>query len=695
MSLEERKLERRFRVQNHFEESHTKVSADDESTLEESKIKKQLLETSDILNKLLSEGDEVITCVKVANDAREVYRRKKDNESRRNLFMEMEAEDEVCTAMYCDIVKNWPDIMSRKDPLSIHNEIKAQYERCQEVYSRKDYLIAKLRKELENADSRYEEDLKKQADDITHLIERIENQFTIMVNSYRRELMFIDKVIDDEHKALLKTADDKWNELFKQVQVIDRDGLQKRKDIIRDYEAAIEQIIIEHQEESRMERMKLTSEIDNLQQEVENMKAVCLMNVEKLEYSYAVLKCREEENLMIHSHQKRKINDLRTVIKDLKEQYSQLEQNMKGEIKKLVDQIVKSRKSMLDLERKSRHFKRVNQKQYSEIWKMNVENANEMMEKILSVDQMLYKKILCLEWKEPDNYEFLKNAININPVHQEKNRENRGEMLKLKENKFEDKSSLDLGEDNVEKQLLNHVMQLISDETGYLVENDLRKLLRPYTKYENTLIRLDDIFKALNIDSTEQINLILNFFLPHAYCPTCMLMKETEGSPPEYENNVATTSSISEASSAMNKVTEYMQIMCEKNHMLQIQRSKVTKALKEFIQEYSDFGGNKNSSNKQDESVLQNTSLSGDVAKFWQQYRDVFSPTKEQFWDVLLDCLQNYYKILKERHDLANENRSLAKQNAELERLLETYLVKHEDCKSEEVLALTGFGGTG
>lgn len=42
--------------------------------------------------------------------------------------------------------------------------------------------------------------------------------------------------------------------------------------------------------------------------ELEQVKAMCLLNAEKLDYNYQVLQKREDENLMMRAQQKRRIN---------------------------------------------------------------------------------------------------------------------------------------------------------------------------------------------------------------------------------------------------------------------------------------------------------------------------------------------------------------------------------------------------
>lgn len=67
---------------------------------------------------------------------------------------------------------------------------------------------------------------------------------------------------------------------------------------------------------------------------------------------------------------------------NLKKNYSDLEDNTKLEIDRLTSQIMKAHRSITELEEKSVHFTRVNEKQYLDIWNMNTETANELVKKV-------------------------------------------------------------------------------------------------------------------------------------------------------------------------------------------------------------------------------------------------------------------------------------------------------------------------
>jgi len=66
----------------------------------------------------------------------------------------------------------------------------------------------------------------------------------------------------------------------------------------------------------------------------------------------------------------------------LKKNYAELEENTRLEIQKLTDQVIKTHKNILDLIEKSNHFTRINDKKFIQIWDMNEEKANELLDKV-------------------------------------------------------------------------------------------------------------------------------------------------------------------------------------------------------------------------------------------------------------------------------------------------------------------------
>ncbi len=65
-------------------------------------------------------------------------------------------------------------------------------ERCNELLEQKNAVIRDLMAELEAADSRFMKDQQRQLQEVSLLVQRIENQVKIMQGAYRRELQLIE-----------------------------------------------------------------------------------------------------------------------------------------------------------------------------------------------------------------------------------------------------------------------------------------------------------------------------------------------------------------------------------------------------------------------------------------------------------------------------------------------------------------------
>ena len=52
---------------------------------------------------------------------------------------------------------------------------------------------------------------------------------------------------------------------------------------------------------------------------------------------------------------------------------------------------------------------------------------------------------------------------------------------------------------NLERRLLNHILKLISDHSGFLIEDKLRELLSSHTSNDNIIIRLENVFQVIHL----------------------------------------------------------------------------------------------------------------------------------------------------------------------------------------------------
>ena len=67
-----------------------------------------------------------------------------------------------------------------------------------------------------------------------------------------------------------------------------------------------------------------------------------------------------------------------------------MERNTNLEIEKLSNQTKKYQRSITEIEDKSNHFTRVNEKQFLKIWDMNTDTTNELVEKVVNLNFIIF-----------------------------------------------------------------------------------------------------------------------------------------------------------------------------------------------------------------------------------------------------------------------------------------------------------------
>lgn len=96
------------------------------------------------------------------------------------------------------------------------------------------------------------------------------------------------------------------------------DYLDARSRRAEDNDMQISTLRASHAEEYNSLKIKLESEVQMLEQNIQNAKATFQLNLEKLEYNFQVLKKRDEENTITKSQQKRKITRMQDNLNNLK-----------------------------------------------------------------------------------------------------------------------------------------------------------------------------------------------------------------------------------------------------------------------------------------------------------------------------------------------------------------------------------------
>ncbi|KAL1494521.1 hypothetical protein ABEB36_010106 [Hypothenemus hampei] len=560
----ERKLARRLRIerrQQAVKKSKLSIQQVEKSIYEEiedDNIQLQLKKSAELLEKLLIEGEEYITNVRVANDSREVDRREYEGINKEKIYEQLEDESQSANQLFNEIVNKWTSIQRQNDPLHINDAIIEQKEKCSMLISQKDGIIAMLNDELKNAEKQFTKDQKKQIDDINILSQRIEKQISFMRRAYREELEILENVIQIERDTFIENNNKIWEDLFKKQQNQEISNMNTKFEQVEEFHNKMEHLRIDFQDHYRETKIKLENDIEELQRELEKIKSLTLLNSEKLDYNYQILKKCEDENIIIKSQQKRRMNKLQDVINDLRREISDYETSSSNKIKKLSENIKKLHQSILDIEAKADHFAHVNDEKFHMLWKMNKTRVLEVLKKILDTDKILYEQQMGLDWDPPPNsiidkkslpsYKLAMNHVDPDFIYEEKVEADIKSVKSRKSIFSQGHTELDALEvfhppNATCLKLLKLILTRISDSSGFLAEKRLKELLKGYTDDQKHIVRLDNVFAALGIQNSKYINILFKHFLPYTYCPICQ--GSLTISPYRMESYVSATSQLS------------------------------------------------------------------------------------------------------------------------------------------------------
>lgn len=499
-------------------------------------IEKQLESSDKVLFELVQNGSDLISNIRLANDRREVQRRIKEAELRDVLLNDLQRESQASTAKFEEISKKWCEIEGLVDPVEIYENLDQQKSRINELMEQKLTIINECRDELNSADTRYVKDLDKHSNDINCLVERIDKQMDVMKRTFREHLEILEKTIQDERKILQIITTKKWESMYEKRAVNEEMRIRREAEKADFYGNEIKRIQLEHEELIRATKIRLENDNQALEIEVQKLKRNIMLNSEKLDYNFQVLKKREDENVMVRNQQKRRLAKLADTIVSLKRRLKEAKSTCIVETKKFTADIMKLHGKILDLERKSDLFAEQNNQKYLTVWDINFEECERALEQVLKIDKMLWEQQLGAEWENPVNDIIRREHLESFKAAQLKIN-NLNEVSAVKSNALVkvtvEQSHKTREQEMMEQKLLRIIFRAIADNSGFLIESKLKHLLMPYTRAEQTLVNLDAVFSALGIHKSEEIDYIKSYFVPFTRCKKCNKNPFAEGYPDE------------------------------------------------------------------------------------------------------------------------------------------------------------------
>nr|BAB62967.1 hypothetical protein [Macaca fascicularis] len=637
-----------------------------ESEEDQSKSYKQKEESRLKLAKLLLCGTELVTNIQVAIDIREIHRRVEEEEIKRQRIEKLENEVKTSQDKFDEITSKWEEGKQKRIPQELWEMLNTQQLHCAGLLEDKNKLISELQQELKTKDDQYVKDLKKQSDDICLLLERMEEQVKNVMKTFREELYNIEKAFEVERQELLASNKKKWERALQAHNAKELEYLTNRMKKVEDYEKQLNRQRIWDCEEYNTIKIKLEQDVQILEQQLQQRKAIYQLNQEKLEYNLQVLKKRDEESTVIKSQQKRKINRLHDILNNLRSKYAKQIKQFQEENQSLTLDYKRLVLQFKELQKAMRHFALIDDEKFREIWLMNEEEAKDLIARAFDVDRIIHTHHLGLPWTAPDFW-FLKNVGPISQQPQKSATQIVEEMLmhteeeEAEEAASEPESYLDLPKQISEK-TTKKILMLLCDESGFLIESKLLSLLLPLEQNECYLLRLDAIFSALGIESEDDLYKLVNFFLKYrAHRLSSSLQIKSCSQASMEKASMEETSMGSELELAeqteMEGAKEESLVEGEKEEEEEtppspwdIHPNDVLKILEAFV-----MGLKKPRDSRAPPRVQKNMRNNSKDSEYWQALTTVIPSSKQNLWDALYTALEKYHIVLTQRAKLLLE----------------------------------------
>lgn len=465
-----------------------------------------------------------------------------------------------------------------------------------------------------------------------------------------------------EHKELLEQNRQEWQEAVDGLRLQECNNMLTKEDQLEENEKALHEMRTYHSEEFNGIKIKLETDIQNLQQQIQQMKATFQLNAEKLEYNLHILKKRDEENTLTISQQKRKITRLQDVLTGLRRRLTQQEKHLEESIATITEDYRRSVEQFTGLQKKYKHFMACDRKRFTDIWLMNEEEVTNLASDVLKANEIIHKQQLGLEWVSPPLMESpMTQQVAAEQAGVSKALHYAASIVSGTASEADVPSYCSFGLKSSQKLItrspviVRHVLDLLAEESEFLVESKLYKLLAPLDQDEQLLMKLDAIFKALKIENETDIHRLVEYFIVRE--PTdesdCQVEEEGLGQPTD--------------DAEKGIVVDGVKI---------INPTEVPMVLRCFVEDRRVVSGKippssirlKSSSDLQLED---STLLDG---SYWDAMANVLPESNTRMTSALYDALEKYHLTLTARKSLLSECDSLRQQNSELRFLLQQYV---------------------
>lgn len=502
------------------------------------------------------------------------------------------------------------------------------------------------------------------------ILERMGQQFKELQEEYEVELEQIEDAFLKERDELLASNKQEFDALADKNRAMLMQTMDAKLQREEEYQREIEDLRNKDSEDYNKLKIKLQTDIQTLEQQLEEMRATYQLNTEKLEYNYRVLTERDMENSATLTQQKRKLTRLKDALSNLMQRYKNQDAADRHKNQDLTEEYRRITKQYKDLQSKFRHFEIADNRRYREVWAMHEEELSEMVQKVLAADRIIHEQQLGVEWVDPmsisDNQSKGRGGggtvgaggVAGGSVDTDMNETSVGSNPEASDSGFAPPAAAKGGaiQGRVAAAKVKKMLAMLAHEAGFLVDAKVKKALEDMDEEKAAVVRADSLLKALGVETQSDVEKLLSYFF-------------SEYDLPEHEDE------------------EHNELMQLKSLDLCIKSDNVIQVIKQFVEDRSDRadGDNRSLGKKVSAATaMEQAAHDAEEARrernrreereFWERMANVIPDKTYRVWGALEKGLLKYNECLKGRADTIDAVAQLEQQNKELKSLLSQYL---------------------
>ncbi|KAL0587613.1 hypothetical protein ABG067_002909 [Albugo candida] len=615
----------------------------------------QVQSSANHLHDLKLSSTNQITSVRVRADDLEAKRRIEEESRLRIRHSRIHQEAAESNAKNGSIEAKWGDLGQMNMPQEIQDELQVLNTACEEIVSSKNRVILEFQKELRKKDEDYVKSLRIQSEDVEQLIARMGQQYRELQEEYELELSYMEQAFIKERCELVEANRAEIDALFDARREMEISFLEMKQARDEKNVQEIEALRVRDAEEYNGLKIKLETNMQTLEQQLEDMRAAYQLNTEKLEYNYRVLTERDMENSATLSQLKRKLTRFKETLSLLRTKYNQSETRDRQQNQVLTEEFRRTTKQYRDLQKKYAHFVAIEDTRLKEVWDMHRQVITAKLDKMLKASQVIHEQQLGLTYNPPSRPINCALSINIKStttngdVNQGLEPANNTSQLPenlASESASSDQKEMHLG-NGLAKELSHtkvaYLYKLIASEIGFLLSPSLNQSLESLPKEEADLIRAEHILKLLGLDSKKDVEKLMGTVFNDPYSE-----KKAEATQPEGFDHENWDFKLPE-----NDIFKVIKQLAEKTF--------TPKNVRLIESENPEVSSGSNAAHLE----LQTT-----TKHFWEQTSKVVPPLTIRVFKKFENVLTTYNQHTNQRRELHHQINKLSQENLRLKNLL-------------------------